>query len=92
MAKLYIKSKGWFLTISKKFNFAIGQITSLALKMERNNISRCLGGHRMEDQRERSPQTFLMSLLYFAKRKETKWVKMYWNEYPVSQQSDSSMP
>ena len=27
--------------------------------MERNNISRCLGGLRLEDQGERSPQTFL---------------------------------
>ena len=36
-----------------------GQITSLALKMERENINRCSGGLRMEDQGERSPQTFL---------------------------------
>ena len=36
-----------------------GQITSLALKMERKNINRCLGGLWMEDQGERSPQTFL---------------------------------
>ena len=27
--------------------------------MERKNINRCLGGLRMEDQGERSPQTFL---------------------------------
>ena len=35
------------------------QIASLALKMERKNINRCLGGLGMEDQVERSPQTFL---------------------------------
>ena len=28
----------------------------MALKMERKNINRCLGGLRMEDQSERSPQ------------------------------------
>ena len=37
------------------------QITSLALKMKRKNINRCLGGLRMEDQGERSPQTFLVN-------------------------------
>ena len=37
----------------------------LALKMERKNINRCLGGLRMEDQRERSPQTFLVNKLSF---------------------------
>ena len=37
------------------------QITSLALKMERENINRCLGGLRMEDQREQSPQTLLVN-------------------------------
>ena len=36
-----------------------GQITSMALKMERKNIKRCLGGLRMEDRVERSPQTCL---------------------------------
>ena len=36
-----------------------GENTFLALKMERKNINRCLGGLRMEDQGEWSPQTFL---------------------------------
>ena len=43
------------------FSFLKRQITSLALKMERKNINRCLGGRRMEDQRESSPQTFLVN-------------------------------
>ena len=34
-------------------------MSSLALKMERKNMNRCLGGLRMEDQGERNPQTFL---------------------------------
>ena len=42
-----------------------GQITSLALKMERKNINRCLGGLRMEGQGERSPQTFLVNNFSF---------------------------
>ena len=29
--------------------------------MERENINRCLGGLRMEDQGERNPQTFLVN-------------------------------
>ena len=29
--------------------------------MEMKNINRCLGGLRMEDQGERSPQTFLVN-------------------------------
>ena len=33
--------------------------------MERNNISRCLGGLRLEDQGERSPQTFLVNNFSF---------------------------
>ena len=41
------------------FNSKNEQITSLALKMERKNINRCLGGLRMEDQGERSLQNFL---------------------------------
>ena len=50
------------------FSFLKRQITSLALKMERININRCLGGLRMEDQGERSPQTFLANnnLFFFA--------------------------
>ena len=43
------------------FSFLKRQITSLALKMERKNINRCSGGLRMEDQGERSPQTFLVN-------------------------------
>ena len=43
------------------FSFLKPQITSLALKMERKNVNRCLGGLRMEDQGERSPQTFLVN-------------------------------
>ena len=33
--------------------------------MERKNINRCLGGLRMEDQGERSPQTFLVNNFSF---------------------------
>ena len=40
-------------------------IASLALKMERKNINRCLGGLRVEDQHERSPQTFLVNNFSF---------------------------
>ena len=47
------------------FSFLKQQITSLALKMERKNINRCLGGLRMEDQGERSPQTFLVNNFSF---------------------------
>ena len=41
------------------------QIASLALKMERKNINQCLGGLRMEDKGERSPQTFIVNNLSF---------------------------
>ena len=54
------------------FSFLKRQITSLALKMERKNINRCLGGLKMEDQGERSPQTFLVnnfSLLQLRRNK-----------------------
>ena len=47
------------------FVFLNGQITSLALKMQRENIKRCFGGLRMEDQPERSPQTFLANNFSF---------------------------
>ena len=47
------------------FHSLNGQITSLALKMERENMKRCFGGLRMEDQRERSPQTFLVNNFSF---------------------------
>ena len=43
------------------FSLLKRQITSVALKMESENINRCLGGLRMEDQGERSPQTFLVN-------------------------------
>ena len=33
--------------------------------MERKNINRCLGGFRLEDQGERSPQTFLVNNFSF---------------------------
>ena len=33
--------------------------------MERKNINRCLGGLRMEDQHQRSPQTFLVNNFSF---------------------------
>ena len=39
-----------------RFHSLNGQITSLALKMERENIKRCFGGLRMEGQPEKSPQ------------------------------------
>ena len=57
------------------FSFLKQQITSLALKMERKNINRCLGGHRMEDQGERSPQTFLVnnfSLLQLQRKQDDR--------------------
>ena len=41
------------------------EITPLALKMERKNINRCLGGLRMEDQGEWNPQTFLVNNFSF---------------------------
>ena len=47
------------------FHSLNGQITSLALKMERKNIKWCFVGLRMEDQRERSPQTFLVNNFSF---------------------------
>ena len=47
------------------FHSENGQITSLALKIERKNITRCLGGLRMEDQGERSPQTFHVNIFSF---------------------------
>ena len=47
------------------FHSLNGQITSLALKMERENMKRCFGGLRMEDQRERSPQTSLVNNFSF---------------------------
>ena len=63
------------------FSFLNGQITSLALKMERKNINRCLGGLRIEDQHERSPQTFLVNNFSFLQpwwkqddRCSFKWV------------------
>ena len=34
--------------------------------MERKNINRCLGGLRMEDKGERSPQTFLVNNFSFS--------------------------
>ena len=34
--------------------------------MERKNINRCLGGLRIEDQDERSPQTFLVNNFSFS--------------------------
>ena len=37
----------------------------LAFKMERKNINRCLGGLRMEDHGEWSPQTFLVNNFSF---------------------------
>ena len=40
-------------------------MTSLALKMGRKNINRYLGGLRMKDQGERSPQTFLVNNVSF---------------------------
>ena len=48
------------------------KITFLALKMERKNINRCLGGLRMEDQGERSPQTFLVNNFPSLNRDENK--------------------
>ena len=37
--------------------------------MERKNINRCLGDLRMEDQGERSPQTFLVNNFSFPQRR-----------------------
>ena len=47
-------------------------MTSLALKMERKNINRSLGGLRMEGQGERSPQTFLVNNFPSLNRDENK--------------------
>jgi len=41
------------------------EITSLALKMERKDKNRCLGGLRMEDQGAQSPPTFLVKSFSF---------------------------
>ena len=38
--------------------------------MERKNINRCLGGLRMEDQREQSPQTLLVNTFSFKMRQK----------------------
>ena len=40
--------------------------------MERKNINRCLGGLRMEDQGERSPQTFLVNNFSFPQPRRTQ--------------------
>ena len=42
-----------------------GQITSLALNMERENIKICFGGLRMEDQHKQNPQIFLVNNFSF---------------------------
>ena len=42
-----------------------GEIASLAFKMKRKNINRCLGGLRMEDQGEWSPRTYLVNNFSF---------------------------
>ena len=45
-------------------------------KMERENIKRCFGGLRMEDQRERSPQTFLVNNFSFLQpwwKQDDRW-------------------
>ena len=44
---------------SCQFSFLKETNYFFALKMERKNVNGCLGGLRMEDQGERSPQTFL---------------------------------
>ena len=49
-------------------------MSSLALKMERKNINRCLGGLRMEDQGERSPQTFRGNNFSSFNRDENKTI------------------
>ena len=43
--------------------------------MERKNINRYLGGLRMEDQGEQSPQTFLVNDFFFPQpqRKQCDW-------------------
>ena len=41
------------------------EIASLAFKMKRKNISRCLGGLRMDNHGEWSPQTFLVNNFSF---------------------------
>ena len=46
--------------------------TSLALEMERNNISRCFGGLRLEDLGERRPRTFLVNNFSFLNSTEAK--------------------
>ena len=38
--------------------------------MERKNINRCLGGLRMEDRGERSPQTFLVNNFSFPQPRQ----------------------
>ena len=63
------------------FSFLKRQITSLALKMERKNINRCLGGLRMEDQGERSPQTFLVNNFPCFNRGENKTIGVLSNEF-----------
>ena len=57
------------LTSRVLFSFLkLGQITSLALKMERKN--RCLGGLRMEDQHKQSPHTFLVNDFSFLQPRQ----------------------
>ena len=50
-------------------------MSSLALKMERKNMNRCLGGLRLEDQGEQSTQTFLVNNFSFLQlqRKQDDW-------------------
>ena len=62
------------------FHSLNGQITSLALKMERENIKRCFGGLWMEDQHEQSPQTFLVNNFSFLQPwwKQNDWYFFKW--------------
>ena len=54
---------------------------SLALRMERKNINRCLGGLRMEYQGERSPQTFLVNKFSFLQLGENKTIGALSSEF-----------
>ena len=63
------------------FHSLNGQITSLALKMERENIKRCFGGLRMEDQRRRSPQSFLVNNFPSFNHDENKTIDALSSEF-----------
>ena len=49
--------------------------------MERENLKRCFGGLRMEDQRERSPQTFLVNNFPSFNRDENKTINALSSEF-----------